>query len=203
VDLPLPPDEPASDHCGSCSRCLDACPTGAIVAPYRLDARRCISYLTIEADGAIPLEFRQAIGNRIYGCDDCQLACPWNRWARPHAVPDFAPRHRLDAAGLVELFGWTEDEFAQRTAGSAIARIGHARWLRNLAVALGNARRAAAARGDAAGAERIGAALRARAGHPEAVVREHVDWALAQGAPVAPVAPGAGPERGDVARAVR
>ena len=181
LDLPLPVDAPASDHCGSCSRCIEACPTGAIVAPYRLDARRCISYLTIEAKGPIPVEFRSAMGNRIYGCDDCQLACPWNRWAQPAAVPDFAARHRLDAATLVELFGWTEDEFAQRMAGSAILRIGQARWLRNIAVALGNALRASAEAGDETRAESLRCALRARADHPDPIVREHVGWALAQG----------------------
>ena len=181
VDVPLPVDAPASDHCGSCSRCIEACPTGAIVAPYRLDARRCISYLTIEAKGGIPVEFRTAMGNRIYGCDDCQLACPWNRWAQPAAVPDFAVRQRLDAATLVELFEWTADDFVQRMAGSAISRIGHARWLRNIAVALGNALRASSASGRAMQAEAVRGALRARADHPDPIVREHVAWALAQG----------------------
>jgi len=170
TDLALPPGEPGSEHCGSCERCLQACPTGAIIAPYRLDARRCISYLTIELAGPIPEALRPAIGNRIYGCDDCQLVCPWNRYAQAAAVPDFATRHRLDAAGLVELFAWDEATFEQRMAGSAIRRIGHARWLRNLAVALGNV--------GAAGREAALAALRARAGHPDPLVREHIDWAI-------------------------
>jgi epoxyqueuosine reductase len=170
TDLRLPPDAPVGDHCGSCERCLAACPTGAIVAPYRVDARRCISYLTIELKGAIPEELRPAIGNRIYGCDDCQLACPWNRYARPAALDDFAPRHGLDAATLAALFAWSAEEFAKRMAGSPILRIGHERWLRNLAVALGNA-------GGGAGVE---AALRARADDPSPLVREHVAWALAR-----------------------
>jgi epoxyqueuosine reductase len=168
TDLPLPADAPVSEHCGSCERCLAACPTGAIVAPYRVDARRCISYLTIELKGAIPVELRAPMGNRIYGCDDCQLACPWNRWARPAQLEDFAVRHRLDAAGLVELFGWSPEEFARRMAGSPILRIGHERWLRNLAVALGNA----------GGGPEVAAALRARADDPSPLVREHVAWAL-------------------------
>ena len=170
TDLALTPAQAVSSHCGSCERCLEVCPTGAIVAPYRLDARRCISYLTIELDGAIPEAFRAAIGNRIYGCDDCQLACPWNRYAQPAAVPDFAARHRLDTASLIELFAWDESAFAQRMEGSAIRRIGHRRWLRNLAVALGNVR----------GEGRVAAlaALRTRSDHPDAVVREHVAWAI-------------------------
>jgi epoxyqueuosine reductase len=170
LDIELPSGEPASAHCGTCSACLPACPTGAIVAPYRLDARRCISYLTIELKSAIPQELRRAIGNRIFGCDDCQLVCPWNKFARPVATGDFAPRHGLDQSGLVELFGWTEAQFQQRTAGSAIRRIGYERWLRNIAVALGNAPRSAA----------LIAALKARAEHPSPLVREHVHWALAQ-----------------------
>jgi epoxyqueuosine reductase len=170
VDLALPSNTPASAHCGSCSACLPACPTEAIVAPYRLDARRCISYLTIELRGAIPIEFRRAIGNRIYGCDDCQLVCPWNKFARVSAEPDFAPRHGLDTAGLVDLFGWSEAEFLDKTAGSAIRRIGHERWLRNLAVALGNAPTSPA----------VLQGLRARVSHPSALVREHVAWALEQ-----------------------
>ena len=170
LDIALPPGEPASAHCGSCTACIPACPTGAIVAPYRLDARRCISYLTIELHGAIPMEFRRAIGNRIYGCDDCQLACPWNKFARTTAVADFAPRHGLDAADLAALFSWSEPEFLQRTAGSAIRRIGHERWLRNIAVALGNAP------GEAA----VIAALKTRADDESALVREHVAWALAE-----------------------
>jgi epoxyqueuosine reductase len=159
----------ASAHCGSCTACIDACPTGAIVGPYELDARRCISYLTIELHGPIPPELRSLVGNRIYGCDDCQLACPWNRFATAAADPDFASvRHRLDDATLVELFAWTRDEFDTRMEGSAIRRIGHERWLRNIAVAMGNARHDPA----------IVAALRARADDPSPVVREHVAWAL-------------------------
>jgi epoxyqueuosine reductase len=170
TDLPLPVDAPASAHCGTCSACIPACPTGAITAPYRLDARRCISYLTIELHGAIPVELRRLLGNRIYGCDDCQLVCPWNRFARTAAHPDFKVRHRLDAARLTELFTWTEEQFLARTEGSAIRRIGHERWLRNIAVALGNA---------PTSAETI-KALEARASHPSELVREHVDWALAE-----------------------
>jgi epoxyqueuosine reductase len=168
VDLPLPADQPASEHCGTCSRCIPACPTGAILAPYRLDARRCISYLTIELHGPIPVEFRAAMGNRIYGCDDCQLVCPWNKFARVAAEPDFRVRHGLDHAGLVALFAWDEDEFLRRTEGSAIRRIGWERWLRNIAVALGNAPRS----------PEVIAALNARAQHPSELVREHVAWAL-------------------------
>lgn len=173
TSVPLEVDEPADDHCGTCTRCITACPTGAIVAPYRVDARRCISYLTIENPGNIPVELRAAIGNRIYGCDDCQLACPWNRFAQPAVVPDFAARESLDAATLVELFAWTAEEFDTRLAGSPIRRIGHERWLRNLAVALGNVGGASdAARGRAI------EALRARQDDPSALVREHVRWAL-------------------------
>jgi len=177
LDLALPTDAPSSAHCGTCSACLPACPTGAIVAPYRLDARRCISYLTIELKGAIPTEFRRAIGNRIYGCDDCQLVCPWNKFAQPTAVGDFAPRHGLDHADLAELFGWSEAEFLARTAGSAIRRIGHERWLRNIAVALGNA----------PGSPRVIAALGARAADSSALVREHVHWALGMHGVPAPI----------------
>ena len=172
TDLRLPPDTPQDDHCGSCTRCLAACSTGAIVAPYRVDARRCISYLTIELKGAIPEDLRPLLGNRIYGCDDCQLVCPWNRFARPAQVPDFAPRNGLDAATLSELFAWTEAEFDARLAGSPIRRIGHERWLRNIAVALGNVD------GDRAAKARARAALRTRADDASALVREHVDWAL-------------------------
>jgi epoxyqueuosine reductase len=168
TDLPLPLDQPVAAHCGSCTACIDACPTQAIVAPYELDARLCISYLTIELDGAIPVELRHAMGNRIYGCDDCQLACPWNRYAKVTAEPDFQARHRLDAPGLVDLFGWSETDFLDRTSGSAIRRIGYERWSRNVAVALGNAPTTPA----------VLAALRARADDPSAVVREHVRWAL-------------------------
>jgi epoxyqueuosine reductase len=170
TDLPLSADAPVSDHCGSCTRCLSACPTGALPAPYRIDARRCISYLTIELDGPIPEELRALMGNRIYGCDDCQLVCPWNRYAHLAAEADFRARHGLDSASLVELFAWDEDEFLARTEGSAIRRIGHVRWLRNIAVALGNAPPSAAVR----------AALEARRAHPNPMVREHVEWALAR-----------------------
>lgn len=170
VGLDLAKDAPVTAHCGTCERCLDACPTRAIVAPYQLDARRCISYLTIENPGPIPEEFRTAIGNRIYGCDDCQLACPWNKYARKATVPDFATRNGLDAATLVDLFAWTREEFERRLEGSAVRRIGHARWLRNIAVALGNAPTTPA----------VIEALRARSDDPEPLVREHVAWALAQ-----------------------
>ncbi len=169
TDLPLPIDTPASAHCGTCEACLPACPTGAIVAPWQLDARRCISYLTIELKGPIPIELRPLMGNRIYGCDDCQLVCPWNKFARAASHPDFrTPRHQLDRASLCELFLWTEDEFLLRTEGSAIRRIGYLRWLRNLAVALGNG----PPTDDAL------AALNARREHPSELVREHVIWAL-------------------------
>ncbi|HYW93364.1 MAG TPA: tRNA epoxyqueuosine(34) reductase QueG [Gammaproteobacteria bacterium] len=168
TDLPLPTDAPVEDHCGSCRKCIDVCPTGAITGPRQLDARRCISYLTIEHRGSIPEPLRPAIGNRIYGCDDCQLVCPWNRYAHPTAEADFAPRNGLDAPALSGLLGWSEQEFLQRTEGSAIRRIGHQRWLRNVAVALGNAPPSAAA----------ATVLSARADHPSAMVREHVAWAL-------------------------
>ncbi len=168
VDLPLPVDAPASAHCGTCTRCIDVCPTAAIIAPHRLDARRCISYLTIEHDGAIPLEMRPLMGNRIYGCDDCQLVCPWNKFARRTDEPDFRARNDLDTATLPQLFAWEEDEFLRRTEGSPIRRSGHERWLRNIAVALGNAAPSPAAR----------QALESRLGHPSALVREHVAWAL-------------------------
>lgn len=187
LDLRLPPDAlatakataiPAVDgaHCGQCRRCIDACPTGAIIAPYRLDARRCISYLTIEHRGSIPEALRPALGNRIYGCDDCQLVCPWNKFARVTPVPDFETRNGLDHASLLELFAWDETQFEARLAGSAIRRIGHRQWLRNLAVALGNARRALS------GPQRVpfDAALAARADDPSELVREHVAWALRQ-----------------------
>ncbi|HEX4585387.1 MAG TPA: tRNA epoxyqueuosine(34) reductase QueG [Burkholderiaceae bacterium] len=168
TDLPLPLDQPAPEHCGSCTRCIDVCPTGAIVAPYELDARRCISYLTIEHPGPIPEALRPAIGNRVYGCDDCQLVCPWNKYAQRAQLPDFDVRNGLDSASLIELFGWSEEQFRQRHAGSSILRIGYARWLRNLAVALGNAPASPEAQ----------AALRARADDPSELVREHVAWAL-------------------------
>ncbi len=169
TDLPLPADSPLADHCGTCSACLNACPTGAIVAPYEVDARRCISYLTIELAGSIPEELRPLIGNRIYGCDDCQTCCPWNRFAKI-GDPAFAARNGLDHALLTELFAWTESEFETRLAGSPIRRIGHERWLRNIAVALGNAPTT----------PEVVAALRARLEHPSPLVREHVAWALGQ-----------------------
>lgn len=168
TDLPLPLDDPARNHCGSCRKCIDVCPTQAIVGPYRVDARRCISYLTIELRGAIPEALRPAIGNRIFGCDDCQMVCPWNRFAQFSEEDDFAPRPGLDAAALVDLFAWSEDEFLRRTEGSAIRRIGHECWLRNIAVALGNAPRS----------ETVVAALERRRDEPSALVREHVEWAL-------------------------
>ena len=168
TDLPLPVDPPASAHCGSCSRCIEICPTRAILGPYRLDATRCISYLTIELKGSIPEDLRAPIGNRIFGCDDCQLICPWNKFAQDTREPDFTPRHQLDGARLVELFGWSEEEFLKRTEGMAIRRTGYEGWLRNIAVALGNAPKSA----------EVLAALQARADHPSALVREHVAWAL-------------------------
>jgi epoxyqueuosine reductase len=173
IDLELPPSAAVAEHCGTCNACIDVCPTRAITAPYRLDARRCISYLTIEHAGPIPEELRPLIGNRIYGCDDCQLICPWNKFAQRSGLPDFDERAGLTGQQLVQLFGWTEDEFLRMTEGSAIRRIGHERWLRNIAVAMGNALRVA---GDA----ELRAALQARADHPSAIVREQVAWALAQ-----------------------
>lgn len=170
VDLPLPVDAPTTEHCGSCSKCIDACPTGAITGPYRLDARRCIAYLTIELKESIPIELRPLIGNRVYGCDDCQMVCPWNSFAKVSAEPDFQVRHGLDAATLVELFAWTAAEFQARMAGSSIYRIGYQRWLRNLAVGLGNA-----PTGDA-----VLKALHARTDDPSPLVREHVAWALSR-----------------------
>jgi epoxyqueuosine reductase len=175
TDLPLPVDQPVGEHCGTCTKCLDICPTQAIVAPYQLDARRCVSYLTIEHHGAIPEDLRPLMGNRIYGCDDCQLACPWNKYAHDTSNPDFAVRNHLDDAALIDLFAWSEEEFGTRFEGSAIRRIGHERWLRNIAVALGNALVA-----DPESAVPIVAALSLRAGHPSPLVREHVRWALAQ-----------------------
>src|SRR5262249_36479678 len=170
TDLPLPTDAPVGEHCGTCRACLDICPTQAIAAPYELDARRCISYLTIELRGSIPEEFRAAIGNRIYGCDDCQLVCPWNKFARTTGEADFVPREALDGSALVELFAWSEAEFLERTRGSAIRRIGYECWLRNVAVALGNAPDTPAVR----------AALHARADDVSPIVREHVAWALSR-----------------------
>jgi epoxyqueuosine reductase len=168
VSLQLARDPAVSEHCGTCARCIEICPTQAIVGPYEVDARRCISYLTIEHHGAIPEALRPLMGNRIYGCDDCQLACPWNKYARTAQLPDFEPRNGLDAAMLVELFAWTEAQFDQRLEGSPIRRIGHERWLRNIAIALGNAPTT----------PRALAALRSRTTHPSPLVREHVAWAL-------------------------
>jgi epoxyqueuosine reductase len=175
TDLALPADEPITDRCGTCTRCIEICPTRAITAPYQLDARRCISYLTIEHPGAIPAELRPLIGNRIYGCDDCQLVCPWNKYAQRSALPDFDVRHGFDEARLIELFAWSTSDFETRTAGSAIRRIGHERWLRNLAVALGNAPTSSA----------VVEALQARRDDGSALVREHVQWALARHGAVA------------------
>ncbi|ASV98274.1 tRNA epoxyqueuosine(34) reductase QueG [Paraburkholderia aromaticivorans] len=187
VDVPLPTDadtlpevapETPGSHCGSCTRCIGACPTGAIVAPYKVDARLCISYLTIELKGSIPLDMRPLIGNRVYGCDDCQLVCPWNKFAQAAPVADFDVRHGLDRASLVELFSWSADEFDTRMQGSAIRRIGYESWLRNLAVGMGNALRASPDSLSGTAREAIVHALRARAGDASPVVREHVEWAL-------------------------
>jgi epoxyqueuosine reductase len=167
-DLPLPVDAPAADHCGSCRRCIDICPTQAITAPYQLDARRCISYLTIELKGPIPEELRALIGNRVYGCDDCQLVCPWNGFAQTSAETDFQVRSGLDRASLLELFAWTEEQFDRRMQGSPIRRIGYERWLRNLAVGLGNAPKS----------PEVIFSLQQKANHPSALVRDHVRWAL-------------------------
>lgn len=177
IDLPLPADPPSEPHCGACTRCLDICPTQAIIAPYVLDARRCISYLTIEHAGSIPEELRALLGNRIYGCDDCQTVCPWNKFARRATLPDFDVRHALDNSTLLTLFAWDADTFSRHLEGSPIRRIGHERWLRNLAVALGNALRSET---DPAQAVIMRTALAARLEHPSALVREHVQWALAQ-----------------------
>ena len=171
TDLPLPTDEKfAGEHCGACTACIDVCPTRAIVGPYRVDARRCISYLTIEYRGVIPEEFRRALGNRIYGCDDCQLVCPWNRFAQYTSEPDYQPRHKLDEVSLVECFLWSEDKFKEKTEGSALRRIGYESWLRNTAVALGNA----------PSSTTVINALNQRKNHPSSLIREHVSWALAQ-----------------------
>lgn len=168
TDLPLPIDTPADEHCGECRKCLDICPTQAIVAPYSVDARRCISYLTIELRGSIPEELRPLMGNRIYGCDDCQLVCPWNRFAQTTEEEDFAPRNGLDSPELIKLFQWTEAQFLKRTEGSPIRRIGYNCWLRNIAVALGNA----------PVSESVINALQAHAQHESGMVREHVEWAM-------------------------
>ena len=170
TDLALPVDAPQADHCGTCQKCLDVCPTKAFTGPYQLDARRCISYLTIEHKGSIPEELRPLIGNRVYGCDDCQTVCPWNKFASPSNEPDFAVRNGLDDVTLVELFAWSEAEFHERLAGSAIHRIGYERWLRNLAVGLGNAPRSNTVIG----------ALNAQVDHPSGLVREHATWALSR-----------------------
>ena len=179
VDLALPLTEPESAHCGTCSACIDICPTHAILGPYRLDARRCISYLTIEHKGSIPVELRAAIGNRIYGCDDCQLVCPWNKYAQASTLDDFDARSLFAGASLLQLWQWSEAEFLKATEGSAIRRIGYERWQRNLAVGLGNALRV---RPDAATI----AALEARRDGAGALVREHIEWALAQAGPATP-----------------
>jgi epoxyqueuosine reductase len=176
TDCPLPVDEPVTEHCGGCTACIDVCPTKAIVAPYVVDARRCISYLTIEHKGSVPEQLRPLMGNRIYGCDDCQLICPWNKFAQATSNADFAVRNKLDSATLLELFAWSEEEFNQRLQGSAIRRIGHARWLRNIAVALGNAAVGASAEFKQQAVQ----ALRVGAEHADAMVREHVQWALAR-----------------------
>ena len=170
TDLPLPVDAAAENHCGTCTACIDVCPTRAIVAPYKLDARRCISYLTIENKGSIPEEFREAMGNRIYGCDDCQLFCPWNKFAHLTSEDDFLPRHDLDSARLTELFEWSEEDWLARTEGSAIRRIGYDCWLRNIAVALGNAK----------SGDDVTTALQKRRNSTSDLVREHIDWALAR-----------------------
>mgnify|MGYP003387588250 FL=1 len=170
TDLPLPVDEKVSDHCGSCSACLDICPTNAFIKPNLLDATRCISYLTIELRTSIPVEFRKPMGNRIYGCDDCQIVCPWNKFSKPTDEKDFTPRHNLDDAQLIDLFAWTEREFLKRTEGSAIRRIGYDCWLRNIAVALGNA----------PSSKEIVGVLKSRLNNVSAMVNEHIEWALLQ-----------------------
>ena len=177
IDIALPPSAPVTSHCGSCQACIDICPTQAIIAPGKLDARRCISYLTIEHAGPIPLELRHLMGNRIYGCDDCQLACPWNKFAQRSSLPDFDERQGLTGQQLVTLFGWSEEAFLRMTEGSPIRRIGHERWLRNIALAMGNALRGGMVSPvDEAG---LRASLQGRADHPSEVVREQVAWALA------------------------
>jgi len=186
TDLPLPVDSPAEDRCGTCTACIPACPTGAITAPYQLDARLCISYLTIEYHGSIPESLREQMGNRVFGCDDCQLACPWNKFARLASDPGFRSRNGLDTAALIELFGWSEAEYLERTRGSALRRLGYRRWLRNLAVALGNAPVSALA----------AAALSARRDHPDDVVREHVAWALGRQTAADAGNPGTGGNKG-------
>lgn len=170
TDLPLPVDEADRDHCGSCRACLDVCPTDAFVGPKEMDARRCISYLTIELRDAIPVEFRKAMGNRVFGCDDCQLVCPWNKFTRVTEEPDFSPRHQLDDCELLDLFKWSETEFLEKTAGSPIRRIGYECWQRNLAIGLGNAKTS----------EELVSALRDRLEQSSPMVKEHIQWALEQ-----------------------
>jgi epoxyqueuosine reductase len=177
INLPLAVDEPVEPHCGSCQACIDICPTKAITAPYVLDARRCISYLTIEHPGSIPVEFRKAMGNRVYGCDDCQLVCPWNKYAQYTSIPDFAERHQLGSATLLELWSWGEAQFNQRHEGSAIRRIGYSRWCRNLAIALGNA---LASNLHTQGKEEIANQLSNRLQSADPLVAEHIVWALNQ-----------------------
>jgi epoxyqueuosine reductase len=184
VNFELPKTPIQEPHCGTCTACIDVCPTAAIVAPYEVDARRCISYLTIENKGAIPVEFRRAMGNRIYGCDDCQTACPWNKYAKRAVIPDFDVRDGMEGASLLELFAWSEAEFLKRTQGSAIRRIGYERWQRNLAVALGNQLgNALQATPDKASTSAIVAALTAKRLHSSELVIEHIDWALTQSSP--------------------
>lgn len=175
TDYPFELSEPTTSHCGQCSQCLDICPTQAITSPYRLDARRCISYLTIEHQGSIDPALRPLMGNRIYGCDDCQLICPWNKFAQAFELPDFAPRHHLDTAGLIELFAWTPEQFLKNFEGSPIRRIGHERWLRNIAIALGNVTQK-----DPQELQSVVAALKRRVDDPSELVREHVLWAMEQ-----------------------
>jgi epoxyqueuosine reductase len=170
TNIPLPIDKPATNHCGTCSSCIDICPTKAITAPYEVDARRCISYLTIELKNSIPVEFRPLIGNRVYGCDDCQLTCPWNKFAETTQEGDFHVRHGLDDISLIECFSWSEDEFKQKMAGSAIYRIGYEQWLRNIAIGLGNA----------PSKPEVVTALKARSKDTSDLIKEHIDWALAQ-----------------------
>jgi epoxyqueuosine reductase len=176
VDVPLPVDQEEESHCGTCQACIDVCPTQAITAPYQLDARRCISYLTIENPDAIPVEFRRAMGNRVYGCDDCQLICPWNKFAQRTALPDFAERHGLGRASLLQLWSWTEDEFEKRHEGSAIRRIGYQRWRRNLAVAMGNALADEAV--SEVDKDELREVLRNALPKSDAMVVEHIEWAL-------------------------
>ncbi|MFM6923417.1 MAG: tRNA epoxyqueuosine(34) reductase QueG, partial [Polynucleobacter victoriensis] len=179
VDVPFPVDEPITSHCGECSECINICPTGAITAPYQLDARRCISYLTIEHKGSIPLELRPLMGNRIYGCDDCQLTCPWNKFAQMTSLPDFLPRHGLDQTSLLDLWSWSEEDFLSRHEGSPIRRIGYQAWLRNLAVGIGNALQDIAL--SQSQKEQMRAALTNKRASVSPMVQEHIDWALNAG----------------------